>query len=312
MKGVTNNDPLRVAFVGNAHVHTPDYLAVCARCDWIENVGLAVSDPATRDLLPNDVPYFDRVAALPHHDLAVVMGDAADHDTLCPTLLAPALFIEKPLAVTGERAARLASALNRAGKDVWTGFFLRHAPAVDTCKSVLASGRIGHLQHARLTFAHPGLKEGWLQNWPAHSNPARMGGGVFADLAIHLVDIAEMLVGALSPHACQLDPGTPDTGGQARLHSQENATVELVTSAMASRVMLEFVFVGDKGTLTLDLGRVTLRQNSGEHVLHDGPMTIPADGFETAMRAAHAKQNGEDLECAVWASERMEQLIALA
>ena len=303
---------LRVAFVGSSHVHTPDYIAVCDRTPWVEVVGIAEPDKATAHMLPPDLARFEAHDALPPHDVAVVMTDAASHDAICPPLAARRLFIEKPLAVDGERAAALADRLEAVGKDVRLGFFLHHAPALAAMGQALRAGRIGRLRHARLAFAHPGLREGWLRGWPAHLDPDRMGGGAFVDLAIHLVDTALHLVGPLQPVACQFDGGLAAEAGQAMLRGPNGELVHLWASGAAPRVMLDVALVGENGELVLDGGLAIIRSEGGTRVLFDGPMTTPADGFDAALddfRLSHAK---DDLAAAVATSRTMSVLLAKA
>ncbi|WP_179381274.1 hypothetical protein [Jannaschia marina] len=92
---------LRVTFVGSAHVHTPDCLAVCDRMPWIEVVGIVEPDAATAHMIPADLLIF-KLYNLLH--------------AICLTLTAQLLFIEKPLAVNGMRAAALADRMDSSEK----------------------------------------------------------------------------------------------------------------------------------------------------------------------------------------------------
>lgn len=308
----TNPDKLRVAFIGSSHVHTPDYLGVCERTTWVEMVGLAEPDPATVHTLPDSLPILGAHGSLPPHDVAVVMTDAASHDTLCPMLAADQLFIEKPLAVNGRRAAALAARLSDGGKHVRSGFFLRLAPALASLENALRAGQIGRILHARFVFAHPGLREGWLHKWPAHLDPDRMGGGAFADLAIHLVDAATRLLGELRPICCQTQGKPLEEGGQAVMEGPAGEAVHIWVSAAAPRVMLDMRLVGEAGELLLNQGRAVLRSGEREIVLHAGAMTTPADGFAAALSAFRAGATSEDLAQAANASAVFERIIEMS
>ena len=121
---------MRIAFVGSSHVHTLDYLAVCKALPWVDVVGIAHVDPETQRLLTDLPPSVPTQPDLPPHDLAVVLTDIASHDEICARLEAPAVFLEKPLAVDGPRADKLARSLSEKGKRVEVGFFLRHSRAL--------------------------------------------------------------------------------------------------------------------------------------------------------------------------------------
>ena len=311
---------MRVALIGSSHVHTPDYLAVCRALPWVDLVGVAEPDPETRGLLPDLPPSFARADDLPPHDLTVVLTDAASHPAVCADLNAPTLFVEKPLATGGAGARTLAQALEGSGKRVETGFFLRYSKALATLRGAVdggpaASRPMGAVRFARLAFAHPGLKEGWLRRWPAHMAPERMGGGAFADLAIHLVDAVRAIAGPIEAVACRLDRPSGehaglDVQGQAMLTTKGDAPVHVWASAVAPRVMLSIAIVCERGEARLDGGRVTRRVGDGPaEVLHDGPMPTPSDGFRAALLALHGDRPPiTTLADAVAASRLMDEL----
>ena len=286
---------MRIALIGTSHVHTQGYLEVCRDLDWVETVGVAHADVETVPLLTDLPPVFPRQEDLPPHDIAVVLTDIRSHDEICGNLSAPTVFIEKPLALNGSRAEGIAACLKTANTRADIGFFLRHSVAFQALVEASKSEEIGEIRFARLAFAHSGLSEGWLRRWPAHTTPARMGGGAFVDLAIHLIDAAQSLLGPLRAASCELDQSGHTHGGtdqasemqgQATLTSSDGALVHLWASAIAPRVMLAIQLVGDKGEVTLEGGRVSRRYGfDAPRVLHDGPMPTPADGFRAALEA---------------------------
>jgi predicted dehydrogenase len=155
---------MRVAFVGSSHVHAQDYLGVCHALPWVDLVGIARADPETQGILTNLPPGVPAQRDLPSHDLAVVLTDIASHDEVCAEVEAPAVFLEKPLAVDGPRAARLARSLSEAGKRVEVGFFLRHSRALSAMIEAVQDPTLGPVRFARFAFAHSGLRDGWLRS----------------------------------------------------------------------------------------------------------------------------------------------------
>jgi predicted dehydrogenase len=196
---------MHVAFVGSSYVRTPDYLAVCRGLRWADFVGAAHPEPATRGRLADLPPAVATQADLPPHDLAVVLTDIASHDEICMQIAAPAVFHENPLAVDGVRAGSLAQALSAAGRRAEVGFFLRHTHALAVTAGAVRDPAMGAVRFARFAFAHPGLRDGWLQAWPEHKARKRMGGGTFADLGVHLVDAARHLLGPVGAVSCDLE-----------------------------------------------------------------------------------------------------------
>ncbi|WP_299044198.1 Gfo/Idh/MocA family oxidoreductase [uncultured Tateyamaria sp.] len=292
---------MRIAFIGTSHVHTPDYLSVCRDLPWVEMVGVARVDVETLNLLTDLPPIFDRQEELPPHDLAVVLTDIQSHDEVCARLSSPAVFIEKPLGLDGDRADGIGQMLSSAGKRVEVGFFLRHSTALKTLVDASKSPEIGNIRFARFAFAHPGLSEGWLRHWPAHIAIERMGGGAFTDLAIHLVDAALAILGPLRATSCVLDKVGPgygglnqnfDSQGQATLTSAHGALVHVWASAEAPEVMLTAQLICEHGEISLNGGRVLLRYPPDNvTVLHDGQMPTPADGFRAALEALRNREN---------------------
>jgi len=311
---------MRLAFIGTSHVHTPDYLAVIRAMPTLRLVGIAQPDPDTIGLLSDLPPLFDRQEDLPDHDVAVVLTDADSHDNVCQKLTAPAVFIEKPLAISQERAQQISRVLTQKGIETETGFFLRHSAAFKTLCRACRSGQLGPVRFARLSFAHPGLLDRWLQKWPAHTSLTRMGGGAFVDLAIHLIDAATHIFGPLTPKSCHLDARAAgrfgfdppfETQGQATLTSDAGSLVHVWASAEAPNTLLRIEVFCEGGEIFLDGGRVTqMLRDADKEVVHDGEMPTPADGFRAALeRFRNQKAPITRTQDAVAASASMEALL---
>ncbi|WP_178346912.1 Gfo/Idh/MocA family protein [Marivita hallyeonensis] len=312
-----------MAFVGTSHVHTPDYLAVTRSMPWLKVVGIAEPDPDTIGLIYDLPPLFDRQEDLPDHDVAVVLTDADSHDRVCAGLTAPAVFIEKPLAVSHNRAQHISRLLTQRGIDTETGFFLRHSAAFNALCGACNNAQMGTARFARFSFSHPGFLDGWLQKWPAHISRTRMGGGAFADLAIHLVDAATCIFGPLTAGSCQLDTSAStrlgfdtsfDTQGQATLTSHEGCLIHVWASAEAPSVNLRIEVFWEGGEVLLNDGCVTRKYRAANpEVVHDGEMPTPADGFRAALEGfRNRSERITNVEEAVSANALMEALLKTA
>lgn len=284
---------MRVAFVGTSHVHTIDYLTACRTLPWVDVVGICCPEADTYMRLPELPRVFKKQEDLPDHDVAVVLTDVASHDAVCSALTASAVFIEKPLGLNYERSRAIALSLGRRNIRTETGFFLRHSDAFQTICKVAKDSRLGRLQKASLEFSHPGLLDGWLRHWPAHLSVDRMGGGAFVDLSIHLIDAADLLFRPITARSCSLDRATSsgliydpsfEVRGSAIFMSKELAPIHIKASAISPQIVLRFELSFEGGEVQLDGGAVTARYgNSDHHVLHDGPMPTPAEGFRAAL-----------------------------
>src|SRR5690606_8110375 len=87
-------------------------------------------------------------------------------------------------------SAELADRIAAAGVPVHTAMFLRCAPALRRVRELLEQGALGALTAVHARFAHPGLEDGAFSGAAAWMLERRHGGGgAFADLGVHLVDL---------------------------------------------------------------------------------------------------------------------------
>ena len=104
------------------------------------------------------------------------------------------VYCEKPLALNLEQARAMAEAAQQAGVLTHVAFVLRYLPAIRQMKVLLANGAIGEVLNFRGHMFHSGyLDPQRPMSWRLRS--AESGGGVFADLGAHLVDLTRYLLG---------------------------------------------------------------------------------------------------------------------
>ncbi|MQY27470.1 Gfo/Idh/MocA family protein [Nocardia aurantia] len=159
--------PLRIALLGTEHVHTADHRAAVTAC-----------------------PDAELCHTLDEADAAVICSTTARHGEwlrIAATANLPVL-VEKPLAASLAETTALTASVGSGAAVV--AMFLRCAPALHRVRSVLATGALGEIVGARLSFGHPGLPDGMFEGTAAWMlDPARGGIGAFADLGIHLIDL---------------------------------------------------------------------------------------------------------------------------
>jgi predicted dehydrogenase len=118
-----------------------------------------------------------------HHDIAVAAFEAGK-----------IVACEKPLAMNGNQAGRMAAAAHKSGKINTVWFNYRRVPAIAFARQLIDEGRIGRVYHFRALY---------LQDWtmdPSVPLLWRMdkeiaGSGVTGDLHSHIVDISNYLAG---------------------------------------------------------------------------------------------------------------------
>ena len=115
-----------------------------------------------------------------HEEMAIAALEAGKH-----------VYIDKPLAVTAESAARIAEAAKNAKGQTRMVFNNRYTPAVMRAKELVDEGRIGEVLSFQARYLHSGSIDpdkpiGWKQ---------RSQGGVLLDLGSHALDLVTWLAG---------------------------------------------------------------------------------------------------------------------
>ncbi len=117
-----------------------------------------------------------------HRDVAVAAAQAGKH-----------LWVEKPAGRNADETAEIVAAVDAAGVQTAAGFNYRNAPAVELARELIASGRLGTVEHTSVRFvsdyaAHPDGALSWrFQNEFA-------GSGVLGDLVSHAADLVRHVV----------------------------------------------------------------------------------------------------------------------
>ncbi len=128
------------------------------------------------------------------HREQVEAAAAAGKDILC----------EKPLATTLADAQAMCDAVEKAGVKAMCGFNYRQVPAVRLAKQIIDAGEIGQVYHWRAVY---------LQDWildPDFPLVWRLqkeycGSGALGDLAAHLIDTAQYLIGDIAEVSALLE-----------------------------------------------------------------------------------------------------------
>jgi predicted dehydrogenase len=104
------------------------------------------------------------------------------------------VYCEKPLARTLEEARLMAEAAEKKGVLTHTAFVIRYLPAIRQIKAILEAGELGEIFNFRAHMFHASYLDPKRPiSWRLRL--AESGGGAFADLGAHLVDLARYLLG---------------------------------------------------------------------------------------------------------------------
>ncbi len=174
---------------------------------------------------------------------------------------------EKPFALNLADFDAMVSAANKAGRKLFAFQNSRYRPGFKKMREVLASGVLGKLLHARISFS--GFARRW--DWQASQ---RYSGGNLNNTGPHPMDQAIVLFGERSPKvfahlACQNEFGDADNLASVSLYGDGAPLVEVVVSSFMAYPQ------GDIYNISCSQGGMTGTPTSMKWRYYD-PATAPA------------------------------------
>ena len=241
-RGRDSQNRIKLALVGGAHIHAPNFADRMADADHVETK--YVWDPsretaeARQSVTGGEIVNSpDAIYQDPDVDGIVICSQTNLHSDLVPPAAEAGkhLFVEKPVGMTGDEAEYIAEAVNRAGVIFQTGYFMRSSGVNQKIKSLVSSGELGDITRLRLSNVHSGAIGGWFDeewNWMTDLDQAGVGG--FGDLGSHVMDLLLWFMEHDTPVSCtgHIDrvleryPGSDEYGeGMVRFDSGAVATI---------------------------------------------------------------------------------------
>ncbi len=207
---------VQVALVGCAHIHTPGFVRrLQARPDvrvkYVWDHSAERAKQQAEALSAQTVTELDKVWSDPEVEGAIICSETDRHEAL---VLAAAdakkhLFVEKPLGLGSEDAYRMADAIEQAGVLFQTGYFMRGDSIHQFLREQINRGNFGKITRIRHSNCHSGSLRGIFDTeWRWMADPARAGGGGFADLGTHSLDILLWLMGKPTRVTADIDIAT--------------------------------------------------------------------------------------------------------
>lgn len=162
-----------------------------------------------------------RLALDAEPDIAVIAGPPVSHldQALAAIERGIAVLVEKPMALTGEEAQRIAVAGESAGVPVLVGFTWSSAELFARARDLIRSGALGRVEHASWSI-HANTRQLLLGSPVAAWDPdarsesstytdrSRSGGGVGAVTMCHLLSVAHWVLGSsVASVACETYDG---------------------------------------------------------------------------------------------------------
>ena len=190
---------LRIGFVGCGRATEDLHVPAVRRVEGLRVVAIADSSPDALARVQRVVPEARASSSAldlvqdPAVDIVAVCVPPFLHAEIAVAALAAGkhVYLEKPLAVTLEEAARIRSAAGAAAGTLGLGFNLRSHRLALAARELIAGGTLGPIEMLRTAWTC-GFQLG--RDWPAWRLDRKLGGGAFYEIAVHHLDLARFLL----------------------------------------------------------------------------------------------------------------------
>jgi myo-inositol 2-dehydrogenase/D-chiro-inositol 1-dehydrogenase len=173
-----------------------------------------------------------------HAELAVASAKAGKH-----------FYLEKPIAITAEDAARVIDATSQAGVHAVMGFNRRFHPLYQQARGLITANRIGRVRAVQTVCCEP-MPIPTMSPWRHHR---ASGGGVLLELASHHIDQIRWLLedDVVSATASLRSDLSEDDVGRVELVTQGGVEVQGFFS-FRNGCTDYMELIGDRGSLRID------------------------------------------------------------
>jgi 1,5-anhydro-D-fructose reductase (1,5-anhydro-D-mannitol-forming) len=231
-------------------------------------------DYARRHGVPRFYTNVDALLADPEVDAVYVATPPSSHAELALRVARAGkpCYVEKPMAVSVAECDAMLAAFREAGLPLFVAYYRRMLPRFRKIRALVADGAIGAPRLVQSSL--------WKPTWPPEHDPATLpwrvvpeisGGGHFVDLASHLLDFLDHLLGpvveakGLASHQAGLYRAEDTVGAALRFGSGVVGTLSFCFAGPGRHDMN--VLIGDRGTLrfsTFGQEPVILERDGGQ------------------------------------------------
>jgi len=193
------------------------------------------------------------------------------------------VYVEKPMALNHAECQAMIDACRTARVPLFVAYYRRALPRFLKVKELINSGEIGEVRFVGITYHEP-VAASYLDssNLPWRVQPELSGGGLFVDLASHMLDFLDYALGPISDvrgvasNQAHLYPAEDIVSGSFRFESGAHGMGTWCFSAFEKRDHTEIV--GTKGRIsfvTFDASPIVLETSRGrEELAIDNPPHI--------------------------------------
>ena len=230
----------------------------------------AVSDYAARHGIARVYTDVDALINDPQVDAVYIATPPDSHQAYALKVVAAGKHccVEKPMSLNAGQSREMHKAFADAGLHLFVSYYRRSLPRFQQVRQWLADGRIGEVRHLSWTLtkqASPVDLSG-SNNW--RTDPTVAGGGYFADLASHGLDLFQYLLGDIVEVAGL-------TARQAGLYAAEDAVSATWRFAGGALGMGCWNFVADRREDRVQI--IGSQGRIGFSVFDEHPVELHAD-----------------------------------
>lgn len=193
-----------------------------------------------------------------HAEIAITALQAGKH-----------INLEKPVAMNYEEAVKIAKTVKEQGLLGMTCFSYRYKPAVRYAKQLVDEGRLGQIIGVNVSYLKDSaFWEGRRLEWRFVKSEA--GSGVIGDLAVHLIDLAQLLAGNIT-ELCAMQKTVVkertllDGSGQGKVETDDmcgflasfacgaQGTFHITRCSIGNKNTIKYDVYGTRGALSFNL-----------------------------------------------------------
>lgn len=285
------DEKLNVALIGAAHIHTPDFAnrlkkrpEVAVKYVWDHDAerGKKYLERFGAKLIEKP----EEAYADPSIKAVIICSETNRHGELViPAAAAKKhMFVEKPLGASGKESLAMAEAIEKAGVDFSTGYFMRSSPTNIFLKEAVAAGHFGKITKVYASNCHSGSLGGWFdKEWRWMADPKIAGVGAFGDLGTHSLDLLMWILGDIESVNAETQVvtgryGECDESGQASIKFKNGALGTLVAGWVDLGNPVDMMISGTEGQATVFRGRPYFRSNKVQGSKDSEPVAKLPDG----------------------------------
>ncbi|BDI34425.1 hypothetical protein CCAX7_64760 [Capsulimonas corticalis] len=278
---------LTTAFLGVAHIHTPDFVRrLNARSGEI-TVKYVYDREAERgtkvagEVNAQFVSDVDTILNDSEVTSIIVCSETKFHEDLVirAAKAGKDLFVEKPLGFGAKDSQAIAAAIKEAGVLFQTGFFQRSSPINQFIKREIEAGNLGKITRVSYSNCHQAALDGWFDtDWRWLADKSLAGGGAMLDLGAHMLDLIIDTIIPSEGEVTNLAAALGNKGGRYGTEIDEFGTA-LLTFASGATAVFDASWIDPKLRSAWEIyGTEGQIQVAGNDVLYFSQKVEGADG----------------------------------